>query len=232
MFTLNFTDSTITVSKDRPLTELSFGLKAYIEFFIGSGCWQFEFGRYKLDNKDCKVVVHPLHPLGALRVSSVTQVGGLVQAGLIPRSLTPWDLNTQYAADGPHRVNKEGNEGTIINIPHIRPEIPLASISFALSDQIVGFFWKGARTVRYQLSLKLAQVWFGYGMSNKELTKFAREQYDESIPDYNEKSLIGDLHRRFALKRYIGHELSCLVRSERRLHRPGLAACPARQSSR
>ena len=193
MFTLNFTDSTITISKDRPLTELSFGLQAYIEFFLGSGCWQFEFGRYKLENKDCKVIVRPLIPLGALRVSNVTQVGGLVEMGLLPRSCTPWDLSTQYASDGPHRVNKEGSEGTIIEIHNIRPEIPLSSLSFGLSDQIVGLFWKGTRTIRYQLSLNLAQVWFGFGMSNKELIKFARDQADDTVPDYNEKSLVGDL---------------------------------------
>lgn len=184
----------VTVGGKRPLPELSFAIQTAVGWFLGSGVWRFEFGRYRLDNGDCKIVLRPLVTPAALQCSAISQLGALLEGGLVPRSVPQgeeWHRHMvggqREAADGMNRVY-DSDEGSLFVHQDINPSASIADLAFAMADQITGFFWRGVKTGRFQVSQALMEVWFNKHMDEKEVVRYAADP-----KDYNERSLVNQM---------------------------------------
>ena len=143
-----------------------------------------EIVRQKIDNGH-KIIIKPYQDDSAktLQCSHVTILSGLRKNGLIPQSIPahelwhPGDNSVLIAKDGQNKLHGS-SEGTLFQVRNLDPGITLGFLAYGYSDQIVGFFFKGAKKAKLQISLDISQISYDCGMMQTDLIKQVMEEKD------------------------------------------------------
>ena len=173
----------IVCSPDTVFTEYSFAIEQGINWFFGRGVSAFKAERYFLYGvesafgQDQCVKLTPLKPLQPMTFSLITSVGVLVKEGFWPKELTfeeTWRVpgDRKEVKDGHHRVYRANREMTVIQSYGLDPRLSIGEIAYGLSDFITGFFWQGAKWVKFQGSLGLTQHQIDKGFDGDELARY------------------------------------------------------------
>lgn len=166
----------IACSFDTIFTEYSFAIEQGINWFFGRGVSAFKAERFKSDTNQC-VILTALKPLKPMTFSLITSVGVLVKDGFWPKEIPfeeTWKIpgDRKEVKDGHHRVFRANREMTIIQNYGMDPHLSIGEIAYGLSDFITGFFWQGAKWVKFQGSLGLTQHQIDKGFDGDELARY------------------------------------------------------------
>lgn len=179
----------IIVAPDGDLTELSFAIECILANFIGRGCAAFEINRSKLADKSCVLDAKALMECGPMILSKVGNLGYAAQSGNYPIKLSHDFLadRERVAHEGQNRLAKyfasakgESFTESVICSYEFDPRLPIAHITYGLSDMFTGLFAKGVTYLKWQGSMKQSQLYVQHTFSETELHKYllAEQDYD------------------------------------------------------
>ena len=160
----------IICSPDTLFPEYSCAIEQGFEWFFGRGIAAFKAERSKDPaTREQLVTLTALTPGRSLAFSLVTPLGDLAADNYWPEEI-PFDKVWQLPGvrheirDGQHRLFRANKEGTIIQQYGMDKNLPIGMLAYGLSDLITGFFWQGAKWVKYQSSLGLTQTMTDKGL--------------------------------------------------------------------
>ena len=190
---------TASISADSTLTEVAFAVEAAANHFLGRGVNRFECTRSKQPNGTCVLSFKALKKSGPMVLSSVGALGYAVREGTIPTVVAPGDKFQveevgfeKIVSEGQHRHGRmscmvgrktEGSNCTsIVESYDLKPEIPVTVLAYGLGDMFTGLFNLGVHYVKWQVSLKLVQLYIRHNLSDEQLAKFLiKNGYDYDI---------------------------------------------------
>lgn len=120
---------------------------------------------------------------------------------MIPQYINPQDKFQveetgfeKLASEGQHRHGSLGRmsamvgrktEGSnctsIVESYDLQPEIPVTLLSYGLGDMFTGLFALGVNYVKWQVSLKMVQLYIRHSLTDDQLTKFLIKSGDYNI---------------------------------------------------
>jgi hypothetical protein len=194
----NLESCTASISADSTLTEVAFAVEACCNHFLGRGVNRFECTRSRQPNGTCVLSFKALKKSGPMVLSSVGALGYAVREGIIPATIAPGDKFQieesgfeRIVSEGQHRHGRmssvvgrkiEGNNSTsIVESYDFKPEIPVTVLTYGLGDMFTGLFAQGVNYVKWQVSLKLVQLYIRHNLSDEKLHKFLLTNADYDI---------------------------------------------------
>lgn len=183
---------TASISADSTLTEVAFAVEAAANHFLGRGVNRFECVRTKQPAGTCVLTFKALKKSGPMVLSSVGALGYAVREGTIPAIISPVDKFQveesgfeKIVSEGQHRHGSLGRmsamvgrkvEGanctSIVESYDLKPEIPVTVFAYGLGDMFTGLFALGVNYVKWQISLKLVQLYIRHNLTDEQLAKF------------------------------------------------------------
>lgn len=163
------------------LTELTFAVQATFDWFLGRGVWRIGLERNRPLDGSCIIMGTALETPGPCRISNVCTLGGAVKQGVIPASIPENKLfrKNQHGIfaqpdiqHGQHQVYLEKQDEAVLANQDLFNDVPIGQITLATASLIVGFFFRGVRSVRFQLSQKNQETAIKHNMPAKEFLEY------------------------------------------------------------
>jgi hypothetical protein len=131
-------------------------------------------------------------------MSSVGALGYAVQEGTIPSTIAAGDKFQveevgfeRIVSEGQHRhgrmssvVGRKTNGSnctSIIESYDLKPEIPVTILTYGLGDLFTGLFALNVNYVKWQVSLKLVQLYVRHNLTDEQLQQFILTNSDYDI---------------------------------------------------
>lgn len=189
---------TASISADSTLTEVAFAIESAGNHFLGRGVNRFECLRTRQPNGTCVLSFKALKKSGPMVLSSVGALGYAVREGTIPGVIAPGD-KFQVEEDGFEKIVSEGQHRhgrmssvvgrktvgsdctSIVESYDLKPEIPVTLLTYGLGDLFTGLFALNINYVKWQVSLKLVQLYIRHNLTDQQLHKFILTNADYDI---------------------------------------------------
>jgi len=181
----------VVASPDTPLADISFSVESAICHFIGRKVARFECRRSRSDNGECVLEFNALKKPGPMAISKVMNLAAAVREGLFPKMILDSDDffnepgfgESSMILDGTHRHASKANPNTITSIIEAEPEpaVPIALISYGLSDMFTGLFALGVNYLKWQGSLKKTQLYIRHNLSENQLHRYLKSSQDYDV---------------------------------------------------
>jgi hypothetical protein len=145
-----------------PLTELSFCIETAAAYFLGRGVCRMSFSRHFSGKDNLHVEVIAKTPSKPMAFSAPASLKLMVQDGYFPKTIKTSDFfhipgQIKQVHDGQNRLIEFSNEGTVIFIRDLNPDMFLGLLCYGISDFVTGFFYHGAKLIEAQYSLGAVQ---------------------------------------------------------------------------
>ena len=152
----------MTVANEAPLNVVSYGLGHLFSWAMGCGVHRFELERIKT-RLGVSIYLRPLVEPGVIQAASCSTMKALCDVGLVPKDIPLIDRmnvegNPSAIWDGQARCSIKEGQGMLVQSYDVRPDLSMASWSFAYSDHCTGFFWRGVKMIKIYHSMKLTQI--------------------------------------------------------------------------
>lgn len=182
---------TCAIGNDANLKTLAYGISQLICWGHGCGAHRLKFTIYK-NRVGVSVFMDPDVEPQVISAAACCTQEGLHEMGLLPKDIPPFErMNmdgcTKTVNDGQSRFSFKKGDGSLIQNYDVRPDISMATWSFAYADQITGFVWRGAREIRLFHSLKLTQIYLAPALPDDVIKSIL------SYENYPQDKLISDL---------------------------------------
>lgn len=190
---------TASISADSQLTEVAFAVESAASHFLGRGVNRFDCTRTRQPSGTCVLSFKALKKSGPAQFSKVGALGYAVQEGLIPAIISAGEKFQveetgfdRIVSEGQHRHaglrsavvgrKSEGSNCTsIVESYDLKPEVPVTVLTYGLGDLFTGLFARNVNYVKWQVSLKLVQVYIRHSLTDDELHKFLISNSDYDI---------------------------------------------------
>jgi hypothetical protein len=133
-----------------------------------------------------------------MQISKVGAIGYAVQSGLIPANIAPGEKFQveetgfeKIVSEGQHRHGRmssvvgrktEGSNCTsIVESYDLKPEVPVTVLTYGLGDMFTGLFALNVNYVKWQVSLKMVQLYIRHNLTDKRLSEFMLSNSDYDI---------------------------------------------------
>jgi hypothetical protein len=169
--------ATALIGKNNTLVELSSIVSYMIDDYLGRGVYRFDFLR-GIKNGDCVLESNALCDWKPLVFSSVTPLSRAVKEGVVPRNLSEEEI---FQNDKTNLDSALGPYESIIDSHLEHQNLPLALISYGLSDLVTGLFALGVRYVKWQGSGLRTQIYVKSKLTEDEIMSYLKTPVDYDV---------------------------------------------------
>lgn len=168
---------TANISGQATLAEVDFATESIVSHFINRGVNKFECTRTRKESGACILQFKALKKSGPIFATKASPVSYYVKQDVFPKD-TDEDFKddsfeSKDITDGQNKLKLfTKDKACVIETYGLHPNMPMNVVTYGIGSMLVGLFDLGVNHVKWQGSMKTAQLYFDHNITTAQINDF------------------------------------------------------------